>query len=769
MICTCILKRAFEYPTHCSEYNAGSEKKFSRQPRLHCEESTPVLTEPMVWANLEGVGRPREQSMEPGNAAGVTSDGNRKKLRSSAGALLGRGRLDEARAAYREILERDSTDIQAMLALGRIERRLGNDRAACNTLRAASAIDPNNLQVLTELAAVLRELNRPEEATSIYRTILARDGEHVASHMGLGSMARASHNDEAALTHFTVAAECLGAAAETDPENLQILAQLAGALRELDRPEEATSIYQKILARDREHLQSHMGLGWIARRRGDDADALVHFGAAAEFFKAAAERSPSDLQAQINLAKVLVLMHRMEEAEAIYQRVITQAPNHGQVRAALGALARARHDWGGALEQFSAALETDPKNVQLRVDLGRTFCDLSRLEDAEQTYRSILEDSPGNVEAMLGLAETALARGDTGAALTLFEDAAAAAPLDLRPKQEIRRLRMAQGGYDWRTEVEEAVAAARSTSAPPQTQIEAARILVEYGLTEAARPLLSRLEARFPAARKLLLAVRQIERMGLAQPLSESSAHPDPAENQLNSLRGFIEMPIPNSDTLLIVFGGNGNRLSMTFSLMHKLLRKTGVSIIYCRDLQEEYYTRGVVGLGDFQATVDGFGALATRYGAKRILTLGNCAGCEGALRFGLSLGAQGVLGLSPKFQQEDSLTLQQRTRHRALLEHLTAHHQEVHIQYLEAAVRPKVTLIFGEQCTADAASAHTMAEVPGVTLAGIPGSADADSVKDLLVRGLLEPLLHDFVAKGAVSPELHALISTSGNPQYSH
>ncbi len=117
--------------------------------------------------------------------------------------------------------------------------------------------------------------------------------------------------------------------------------------------------------------------------------------------------------------------------------------------------------------------------------------------------------------------------------------------------------------------------------------------------------------------------------MGLAQPLAASSAHPDPAENQLDSLRGFIEMPSPNSDTLLIVFGGNGNRLSMTFSLMHKLLRKTGVSIIYCRDLQEEYYTRGVVGLGDdFQSTVDGFGALAARYGAKRILTLGNCAGC---------------------------------------------------------------------------------------------------------------------------------------------
>ncbi len=183
------------------------------------------------------------------------------------------------------------------------------------------------------------------------------------------------------------------AAAEADPENLPILAQLATALRELDRPEEATSIYRKILAGNGDHVPSHMGLGWIARRRGNDADALVHFKAAAELFKAAAERNPIDLQAQINLAKVLELMHRMEEAEAIYQRVITQAPKHSQVHAALGALARTRHDWARALEQFRAAVESDPKNIQLRIDLSLTFCDLSRWEER----RAELPKHPGRL------------------------------------------------------------------------------------------------------------------------------------------------------------------------------------------------------------------------------------------------------------------------------------------------------------------------------------------------------------------------------------
>ncbi len=657
----------------------------------------------------------------------------------SAEALLSSGRLDEARAAYRQLLDQEQNNIQALMALGHIERRLGDDTAACDYLRAAVTIDPNNIHVLADLAEVLRDLSRPEEATSIYREILSRDAGHAQSHMGLGWISRASHNDEAAVAHFTAAGDCLRAAAEADPKNIDILAQLATALRELDQPEEAMSIYQKILAGNGGHVQSHMGLGWIARATRNDHAALVHFQAAADLLKTAAERNPTDVQAQISLAKVLVLVRRFEEAEEIYKRVITQAPNHSQVRAALGALARTRFDWAGALEQFRAAAESDPKNVQFRIDLGRAYCALSRWKDAERSYRSILKDSPRNIEAMIGLAETAKMRGDTRAAVTLFEDAAAAAPLDFRPKQEIQRLKMALGGYDWRTEIEEAVAAARSTNAPLQTQMEAAKILVEYGLTEAARPVLSRLEVRFPAARQLLLAVQQMERMGLAQPVSESSAYADPAESQMESLQGFLEKPNPNSDTLLIVFAGTNHRLWMTFSLLHKILRKTGVSVIYCRDLRQEWYARGVVGLGDdFNSTIDGFAALATRYHAKRILTLGNCVGCHAALRFGLFLGAQGVLALSPKLLPEERMEPDRKAQFASIRGSLSTEYKDVDIRYLEAATRPKVSLIFGELCAADAAAAHSMAEVPGVTLAGIPDSADTDSVKDLLVRGLL-------------------------------
>ena len=72
-----------------------------------------------------------------------------------------------------------------------------------------------------------------------------------------------------------------------------------------------------------------------------------------------------------------------------------------------------------------------------------------------------------------------------------------------------------------------------------------------------------------------------MERMGLAQP---GGSYPDAADQQLEFLGGLIEIPVAGADTLLLVFAGTNNRLWMTLSLLHKMLLKTGVSIVYCRD-----------------------------------------------------------------------------------------------------------------------------------------------------------------------------------------
>ncbi len=672
-------------------------------------------------------------------------------------ALVHQGRLEEAREICRQILADNPDTIRVIKLSARIERLLGDNAAASGHLRAALGLIPGDPSLSAELAAILRDQGRDDEATALYGQILARDERHAPSHLGLGWIARARGNHPEALTHFAAARDALRLAAEKDPGNIRIAQQLAMALRECGQLDEASELYNQVLAQEPAHAPSHLGLGWIARARQDTAAALVHF-------RAAAAADPGNLQTQVTLAKLLESVDRPEEAETIYRNAVVSAPRTVTLRIALGRLACARRDWPTALEAYGAAAQLDPANTPVRLEIGRVSCELGQWADAERTYRSILEETPDDVEAMIGLAETLRASGDRPGALALFMAAAAAAPLDLRPKKAIRQLKVAEGGYDWKTEIEEAAVIARSPAVPDGTRIEAAKTLVEHGLTEVARPVLASLEGRYPRAHQLMLAVRQMERMGLAVPVAADGVSPDAGEQQLESLQGWIAKPVAGSETLLLVFAGTNNRLWMTFSLLHKMLRTTGVSIVYVRDLQRDWYASGVIGLGeDFASTVGGFQRLVAQHQAKRILALGNCVGCLGALRFGLALGAQGVLGLGPKLRPREDLKPDERARLAAIRKRLSAGHKNVRAQYEAAARRPAVTLIYGADCTRDATDVRYMAEIPGIAAVGIPGSADPDSIKDLLVRGLLEPVLREFIASGDVSPGLrHRIVESA-------
>jgi tetratricopeptide (TPR) repeat protein len=681
------------------------------------------------------------------------------ELLSSIDALFNQGRFADARAACQAYLDEHPPNVRVLLTLFRIERTCGDNTAAIRHARAAVDLDPSNLWARSELALVLRELDRSDEAIAIYEGILRRDERHAPSLLGLGWFARLRRDEDAAVRYFTAAHESLCAAADADPKKLHLQVQLAYALRGLNRHDEAAAIFEKILATDAHHIQAHIGLGHIALMRVGYATALEHF-------KAAADLNPFDIPTRVNVANSLALMDRRDEARAIYSDLSALAPSHFKDRVALGDLARVLMNWDGAMLHFQAALESEPGNIGVRIKIGGTLCDMDRWEQAEETFRSVLDEAPQNVDAMIGLAHTARARGDRATALAILERVATLSPFDVWTKKEIRRLRAADGPPDWKSEIEDDIVVARSPNAPLGDRIHAATTLVAYGLTEIAAPILSELQDRSPHARKLLRVLREIERMGLAQSLVAGAPSADGIDNQLESLRGIVEKPVPGSDTLLLVFAGIEHRLWVTFSLLHKLLGRTGASVIYVRDLQQSCYSGGIVGLGDnIDSSAEAFRTLAKQYGARRILTLGYCVGCIGALRYGLLLGAEGVLGLHPRVQPEDARLLNEKAGIRGSRLGMQAEpRRSVLAEFREAAARPQVTFIFGEKCAIDAAAARSLAEITEVATIAIPGSSEVNIFSDLLALGVLQPVLGDFVARGAIEQATRAKITSNAN-----
>ncbi len=135
---------------------------------------------------------------------------------------------------------------------------------------------------------------------------------------------------------------------------------------------------------------------------------------------------------------------RLEAAEAIYRRVLENWPNSYKALLGLGYLARDRGDQAAALAFFEAACMAAPGKTRPKLDAARTLRKLSRLDEAEALYESVLKDRPNLAAALVGLARVAQARGNVRSALACYQAAVASSPdredLELKVALQLRKL-----------------------------------------------------------------------------------------------------------------------------------------------------------------------------------------------------------------------------------------------------------------------------------------------------------------------------------------
>jgi len=379
-------------------------------------------------------------------------------------------------------------------------------------------------------------------------------------------------------------------------------------------------------------------------------------------------------------------------------------------------------------------------------------------QDAESLYYEILRLMPQNVSALVGLAEMCWLNGDAKSAAIHYEAAAAVDPNNLAIHEALRNVLIAQRNFDWKADIGKALQILRHERASPDDRIGACRLLIQYGVTQGLEKELALLCTHSSVAAQLLRAVKQLERTGLARSLPAIGQDGALEDDQLLLSYGITEIPVPHAETLVVVFGGANHRLDFSFDVIQRILRSTGVSTLYLRDLERQWYVNGIVGLGtSFGEAVGGLRDTVRRFGAKRILMIGNCVGCSGALRYGLAIGADAVLGIAPRIRlprsEPQRPNLQEglsRPQHG-----LPKCSEDVREQYQSAAQTPRVSFIFGERATKDAADAMYMADLKGVTLIGIADYAGHACLNLILGHGLLTRLLRDFVGDGSIAPKL--------------
>ncbi|HYE50512.1 MAG TPA: tetratricopeptide repeat protein, partial [Azospirillaceae bacterium] len=242
---------------------------------------------------------------------GQVADGKKRTAGTDPGALLGRamslhqaGRLDEAEAAYLELLRRVPDHPDALNLAGVAAHQLGRSDEGKARLRRAVAVQPDFAAAWNHLGLVL------------YQT-----GEYRA------------------------AVETLTRAAELAPADLGVLLNLGLALQDVNRLQEAEGTFRRALSLSPDHVPALINLGGLLNilNRPSESEPLL---------RRAAALDPGSASAALNLGLSFQARGRAAEAEAQYDRALALDPGNVQARWDRSLLRLGRGDLAGGWEDY---------------------------------------------------------------------------------------------------------------------------------------------------------------------------------------------------------------------------------------------------------------------------------------------------------------------------------------------------------------------------------------------------------------------------------
>ena len=221
------------------------------------------------------------------------------------------GRLDDAEAACRAMLEKDAAQPDALFLLGLIAQRRGNTDEAVERIRAAIKRNRRNPLFHNALGVAQAARGRGTEAAAAFRDALALAPQYADAHVNLGN-ALMKRGD------LTAAIECFRRAIAVEPNLAAAHFNLGNALL-AQNDGAAIDAYRRAVELKPDLADAHMNLGIVLRRQG-------HAQAAVACFRRTIALRPDYAAAYDNLANMLAEMGSLDEAVAANQRALELGP-----------------------------------------------------------------------------------------------------------------------------------------------------------------------------------------------------------------------------------------------------------------------------------------------------------------------------------------------------------------------------------------------------------------------------------------------------------
>ena len=232
------------------------------------------------------------------------------------------GKLAEAEALYREVLDSNPRHADALHLLGMIAHNTRHLDEAARLIGEAIAIEPKAFAFHNSLGNVLKDQGQDEKAVAEYQSALKLNPDFADAHYNLGTV-----------------------------------------LQKQGKAEDAAARYRQAIAANPKLAVAHNNLGAILKSMGkiDEAEASL---------KQAIAIAPNLAEAHYSLGNILKDREQFDEAITAYQRAIGSGAKFADVYNNLGILLRNKGLLPQSLQLFEASITIDPNNVAAHMNRG---------------------------------------------------------------------------------------------------------------------------------------------------------------------------------------------------------------------------------------------------------------------------------------------------------------------------------------------------------------------------------------------------------------
>ncbi len=392
-----------------------------------------------------------DKALERVELVAAAEPDNQQAVLLRGGILLGEKKPKQAKEVFEKLLPRQDKEVDFYLLLATAYSQLGEGGAAEGLLKEGVARYPESIQLHIGLANLYLDLKQSGKVEDTLKQIIALEPDKASHVERLASFAwHEGRRDEAEALlkellvkeqdsekRWTEVAAFYGSRQERD-KALQVLLEglsyhpKSFALRFLLQENyqargnlvKAMAVLQECLALDGDEadlVAAQRRLAGLHYQLGNVEEAA---GLSDEILK----KSPNDVDAHLIKAGILALKAEYDLAVAEYRIVLQQRPADGALYVRMADAMVRNHQNSLALDTLKQGLKAAPESLELRRGLTRLYLLESKLADAENELKKMVEQRPDDFGLLVELADFYRANGSAEKAEPLYRQVLEKAP-----------------------------------------------------------------------------------------------------------------------------------------------------------------------------------------------------------------------------------------------------------------------------------------------------------------------------------------------------